>query len=373
MSKFTVNSGKIFDRLVKRDLKKAVDYCLALPQASLVKSIILMGSYGRGEGTSLQTAAGLRPFNDYDLVVVGKSMSELKRKSFQKVLHVLEQEVSRELGITVDYFLHTENSLKRAECTLMNYEMKYGHMVLYGDKDILKLVPEMTEVPLREATRLLLNRGKLLLDIQETINTWGSVPKKLELLYRKYLNKMVLALGDSALLACDLYDISYVNKREQINYIDGLNEPSWLQAEYRKAIDFKFSGNCQLLPQNIENYFETVKGYFVNLYYWLEGIRLKQQIVGYDDYLKAVRDNHQLHERPFRNVMLNFKAFGLKTLCSPRWLLKHPRERLFAVFPILLKKSISVQESHLINRLEGCAGKLDDGILKFYNLRNCYL
>ena len=129
MSKYTVNAGRSFDLIVEHDLNLIISKCLKSKYADMIKSIVLMGSYGRGEGTAFKTSFGVKPFNDYDLVVVGPRMNEMKRK-YREEFHKLEAELSTELGITVDLFLHTENSLRRTEPTLMNYEMKYGHMVV---------------------------------------------------------------------------------------------------------------------------------------------------------------------------------------------------------------------------------------------------
>jgi len=375
MSKFTVKSGKIFDRLVKKQLDIAVKRCLDLPGSKLIKAIILMGSYGRGEGTALQTSTGLKPFNDYDLVVVGKRMTEFKRKRFQEVLKKLEEQVSEELGITVDYFLHTVNSLKRAECTLMNYEMKYGHMVLYGDENILDIMPDYKAVPLREATRLLLNRGKLLLDIQETLRQKNHIPADLELLYKKFLNKVVLAIGDSALLVFDKYKISYVDKRAEIIYTHGMKSSYWLMGEYKRAVDFKLTGDQSYLPEDVEGFFKETKAYFAHFYYWLESKRLGDEIENYSKYWRVI--NSTCFSKPIkqklRNILTNFREFGISAFKAPSWLLRHPRERLFAVFPILLKNRITEWEESLIHDLEGCEGELNAGIAKFYNLRNFYL
>ncbi|WDE98551.1 nucleotidyltransferase domain-containing protein [Lentisphaera profundi] len=184
MSKYTVNAGNKFDLLVDRDLAAIINLCLTSKYAASIKAIVLMGSYGRGEGTAFQTERGLRPFNDYDLVVVGKSMNEWKRRKVQKVFHQLERELTKDLEITVDLFLHTENSLKRADASLMNYEMKYGHKVVYGDPRILELMPNYKSVDLSEATRLLLNRGKLLLDISTRLRSVNSFTENELLLYK---------------------------------------------------------------------------------------------------------------------------------------------------------------------------------------------
>ena len=57
-------------------------------------------------------------------------------------------------------------------------------------------MPSCKNVNLSEATRLLLNRGKLLLDIGKRIKSEEQFSEEELLLYKKFLNKVILAMGD---------------------------------------------------------------------------------------------------------------------------------------------------------------------------------
>ena len=375
MSKYTVNAGSSFDLIVERDLNLIISRCLKSKYASVIKSIVLMGSYGRGEGTAFQTPYGVKPFNDYDLVVVGSAMNEFKRRKVQKEFHRLEHLLSAELDITVDLFLHTENSLKRAESTLMNYEMKYGHMVVYGDDAILDLMPSCKNVDLSEATRLLLNRGKLLLDISKRIKNDDEFTEDELLLYKKYLNKVVLAMGDAALMASGYNTILYREKLDQIHNISGFTDRTWLIEEYQTAVAFKFIGDVDLLPSDIKISFEDIKEHFMKFYFEFEGVRLHKAIPGYQSYYSEMSlDKKALSKIDrFKNLYLNIKTFGLKEFLNHAWLLRHPRERLFVVFPLLLQSQLSLKESLIASRLEGCTQNFDHCVNTFYQLREKYL
>jgi predicted nucleotidyltransferase len=372
MSKYTVNAGERFDLVVDQHLCRIVARCLKSKYSQEIKAIVLMGSYGRGEGTAFQGENGLQPFNDYDLVVVGASMNEWKRRKIQKEFHRLEIELSAEIGIDVDLFLHTENSLKRADASLMNYEMKYGHKVVYGDESILDIMPEYSSVDLSEATRLLLNRGKLLLDISRSLQ---KNEVKDELKFKKFLNKVVLAMGDAALMAAGFQGIYYKNKLEQIEQITGFQNSEWLIEEYQSAIAFKFIGDVELLPRDIESYYEELKEKFLDFYYDFESVRLKKDVHEYHQYFDEISQEHtnSSWKKYLRHFYLNLRGFGLSNLDNMNWLGRHPRERLFAIFPLLIKSQLSFNESRLVSRLQACDQNQDICQQKFYQLREKYL
>jgi len=374
MSKYTVNAGSKFDLLVDQDLCRIVAACLKSKYSQNIKAIVLMGSYGRGEGTAFQGPAGLQPFNDYDLVVVGNAMNEWKRRKIQKEFHRLERELGSEIGITVDLFLHTENSLRRADASLMNYEMKYGHMVVYGDPDILDLMPEYSSVDLSEATRLLLNRGKLLLDISRSLrkNTSDQTEK---LKFKKFLNKVVLAMGDAALMASGYRGIYYKDKLDEIEKIQGFHNGEWLIEEYQSAIAFKFIGDEELLPKDIEAYYEELQEKFLEFYYDFESIRLKKDVHEYSHYFDVMshKSRKSSFQKYIQNFYLNLRGFGLSSLNHRSWLGRHPRERLFTIFPLLFKPQLSLNESRLVSRLQGCEQNQENCQQKFYQLREKYL
>jgi hypothetical protein len=74
-----------------------------------------------------------------------------------------------------------------------------------------------------------------------------------------------------------------------------------------------------------------------------------------------------------KNFYLNIKGLGCSAIKCPAFLLKHPSERLFAVFPLLLKPFLNHRERCILKNLEGCEAKLDEGIDKFYKLREKFL
>ncbi len=191
--KYTVDGSPQFERRLESEFQRIVAAVRDLPDAPSIEAIVLMGGYGRGEGTPLHKDGIEQPFNDYDLMVICGDISHRARQHFQKRLRMLEKELSDQLGIPVDLYLHTLHSLRHAEFSLMNYELHYGHHVLYGRHDILSMMPSypLLNLSLNEGTRLLLNRGKLLLDVKMGLGGEAIMTEELRFKFHKFSGKII--------------------------------------------------------------------------------------------------------------------------------------------------------------------------------------
>src|SRR3989339_1840041 len=99
MGKYTVAGSPQFEQRLGNELQRIVTAVRDLPQAPPIEAIVLMGGYGRGEGTPLHKDGIEQPFNDYDLMVICGNLSYQTRQHFQKRLRMLEKELTDQLGI----------------------------------------------------------------------------------------------------------------------------------------------------------------------------------------------------------------------------------------------------------------------------------
>ncbi|MEA2068317.1 MAG: hypothetical protein U9P12_03865, partial [Verrucomicrobiota bacterium] len=210
MSKYTARGSAELDAKIDADLASITDHAWPFCIAG-----VLLGGYGRGEGTPFINPDGsLSPFNDYDLIVIVDVLNKEVRQKF----HALEIQLTDALGLPVDLYPCLRSDLPTAEFSLLNYEMKHGHKVVWGDDAILDAMPDYPHdaIPLFEGSRLLLNRGKLLLDIKQRLANPEPLDGEERVRFIKFIHKALLAFGDCALLAADQYDISYSVKKERI-------------------------------------------------------------------------------------------------------------------------------------------------------------
>ena len=263
MSRYTTKGSAQLDEKIDSDLKRIED--LTAPYTS---AGILMGGYGRGEGTPfIHPDESQSPFNDYDLIVI---VDECSASVCQK-LHALEKQLRAELCLTVDLYPYALTKLPRCEFSLLNYELKYGHKVIWGDPGILDTLPDYAHhaIPLSEGTRLLMNRGKLLLDIQQRIARPEPLRADERIRFIKFIYKMQLAFGDCALLTEGKYTISYAEKNKRIVTLGDFPDRDRIIRDYQNAVALKEWGDFEALHDfDITGEFNRVRELFLRFFPW---------------------------------------------------------------------------------------------------------
>ena len=341
MSKYTVKGSDRFDARIDADMRRIADAVAASPHAALFRSLVLLGGYGRGEGTPFIVNGEQQPFNDYDLVVVTEPLSRSRFAAVKTHLRELERRLSESIGLPVDLYPYPVNTLGSVEFSLLNYEMKYGHRVVWGDPDILRLMPDYPHdgIPLSEGTRLLLNRGKLLLDVRRALAAGVTVAADDRIRWWKFLLKAWLAFGDCALLIQGDYDIRYTVKKERIlKYRTAdMPEPDVMVDGYLHAIALKEWGDfAPLEGRDLATEFDRTRRYYVAFLEWYERRRVGVGLANPHRYAAALA--HRGREcSTAKAVMLNLSLFRARAWQSG-WALAsvHPRARLYLALPRLL-------------------------------------
>ncbi len=371
MSKYSLHGSLAFDERVEADMKRIVDAITSDPQGDQVNSIVLLGGYGRGEGTPFKVKGTEVPFNDYDLVVV-VNLNRNRRfsKNFSQRMQLLKQSLKKQLGITVDLYVHCLSSLKRAECSLLNYEMQNGHRVLWGNPKVLEIMPKVSleAVSLSEGSRLLMNRGKLLLDIRGRLRDPKPLTEQETVCFRKFLWKNHLAFGDCLLLLKKEYDVLYRLKAGRIQKYEEsqeIPEARWMISLYQRAVAFKQRGEIELLSGTdlVEEWYRT-KSYWLEFFLWFEGARLGVELASCQDYCNAIA----LREpKSFASVLRNFSLLGGRMVYpSVAWACVPLRKRLCAALYLLLQEKGG---DFLLAQLLGGGGTLGQQVERFYAMR----
>lgn len=135
-------------------------------------SIILFGSFGKGEGTVYKN----KPFNDYDLyVIVNKKVSDEKLEDIglqaSKAINTgglefrecYNQTYNAEKHFHVDVHAIQYNQLSKLMKTTRIFELKYASQVIYGKDIRSKIKIKEKEIPLSEGIRHFINKSAILL------------------------------------------------------------------------------------------------------------------------------------------------------------------------------------------------------------------
>lgn len=366
MGKYSVRGSPAFDARIDADMQRIADAVYASRFARHWKALVLLGGYGRGEGTPWiqKRSEEELPFNDYDLVVVTDSLDPLLKRDLKK----LEQVLAEQLGLPVDLYPYLNRALPRCEFSLLNYEMKYGHLIIRGDPDILKAMPAYPHdrIPLSEGTRLLMNRGKLLLDIKRRLARPEPLTTEERQKLIKFLFKADLAFGDCILLLRRAYDLSYTIKKRRLPEmsLSGLDDSGAYVSAYIRAIEFKERADFQMLENGSlpERAAETIRR-FEKFFLWYERRRLNRHFSTIEKYAGTFPRLGK-EGSPLKNAVHNLRAFGAGALpCC----LAHPRLRLYAALPLLLAGQADHRD---IRRLLRTRGAGDEELCRtFYALQ----
>jgi hypothetical protein len=373
MGVYTIRGSEAFDARLDHDFDRVARALSESDVGSLCRALVLIGGYGRGEGTPLMVDGRQEPFNDYDFVVVSIPMNRRRKDAVQGRLRLLEQQLSRELGLPVDLQLYPANSLPCAEFSLLNYEMKYGHKTVWGETDVLRAMPDYPHdrIPLSEGTRLLLNRGKLLLDVRRALRSGRTLSADERLRVVKFLFKAQLAFGDCALLLTRAYDLSYAVKKVRIGEIaaPGLPDAGFLVERYRAAIALKEWGDYSFLPEYpLADEFEIVRKYYLRFFRWHEASRLKTETSGPAAYARALLRGPR-ECPPWKAALLNARTFGGKALApGAGFLWAHPRTRLYLSLPLLLADD-PIDTAAIASLFQLSVHDRDAGEERFYQLQ----
>ncbi len=163
--RYTLDGDAAVEARIAHDQELVAQAVTARLAPPAFRGLVLMGGYGRGEGGFVRRDGQPEPYNDYDYFVVVRGLDGAARAALTQDLAVAAKALEHQVGVEVDFALLREERLPGAEYSLMNAEMLWGHRVVAGDPQVLATMPAMpfASLPPGEFTRLLLNRGSLLL------------------------------------------------------------------------------------------------------------------------------------------------------------------------------------------------------------------
>lgn len=180
---------------------------------SKIVSIILYGSYGRDEGAFYNKNGRIYSYNDYDILLIAldPTTDEELRGIKQTLLHYLDVR-------WIDISQIRISDLKSLKPTIFNFDLKYGSKTIWGDNNVLNLIPAFTpkQLTLRDAETLYFTRLYTFLGSLERVAFDVGTEGEESRFFRNQMAKAVLAIVDVLLLQKNMYHTSY---RERVNRV----------------------------------------------------------------------------------------------------------------------------------------------------------
>jgi predicted nucleotidyltransferase len=227
---------------IQEDLDRVVE---EIAQLGGVDALILMGGFGRGEGSVVTIRDRTIPLNDYDLMIVTE-----KAEYIAGQVDELSVELATDFGIDfVEFDLVHPKALCTAPPSIYYYDLKYGSRVLWGDYKVLESLPAYRpeDIPLWEGMKLLFNRMAGLLSGFVAEGRHPSTER--EYLYvRNQLVKAGVACGDALVLLYDRYHHLYSKRQRRFRKLAELGCLNFLEKSAVEMLDKAYTQ--KLNPDN---------------------------------------------------------------------------------------------------------------------------
>lgn len=342
-SRYTVFGTDKIDQRIDGDMKIICQSVLnCIPEKDLL-AIILGGGYGRGEGGVFFNDNEENLFNDYDFYIVVRPMSSSLKKQYQVSLREAGEKLGHRIGIEVDFGpLLTPEDIRKTPYLLRWYELKAGHIVIWGDTHILDAMPDFNPqtLPLLEAMALMLNRGAGLLLAQHKLESDPFSPEDEEFITRN-IQKAIMAAGDAILILNHQYHYSYQERVRRLTNV--MKETSSNEIDlvrwYDAAMTYKLKPWHESPdPVVLKDFWETGRQIHEWVYYQIPAMVAGQAFMFESDYYKWVLSSVSKPENGYlllKHLYQNFRDMGVKGLTSP-WNIRYPRWRLYYALPGLL-------------------------------------
>jgi hypothetical protein len=354
--RFTLDGGPELEQHLASVCAQVLTGVRSLIPEGKLEGLLLAGGYGRGEGGVLQSNIGDRPYNDLEFYVFTKGSALLAERRYRDQLHNLGEQLSGPAGLEVEFKVITLRKLRQAKPSMFYYDLLAGHRWISGSDDLLAgcehhLKPQ--EIPLHEATRLLMNRCTGLLFSLERLQRTEFGAEDADFVGRN-LAKARLALGDVLLTACHQYHWSCRERHQRLlklNFTEDLALLTEICRHHAAGVEFKLhplrsqSSKDELSQQHIE-----LTQLAAKLWLWLENRRLDTQFATPRDY--ACSTLNKCPETPaFRNRLVNARHFGLLAGVRKSGT-RYPRQRLFHALNLLLWEPTTLNYSSLQQRVK---------------------
>jgi len=344
---YTLGGPACVERAIESHQRRVAAQVGALLPDSRLCALVLAGGYGRGEGGFRQHAGGVAPYNDYDYFVVVGGIGRRGLAELRGDLHRLGERLGREFELEVDFAVLPAERLARLPACLMYSELKWRHRTLLGDRQVLAAIPSppAEQLPLSEFSRMMLNRGTLLLMNEQALSA-GTTDAAMDCeRFVRYVSKGLLAAADARLAADGRYHPSLVVRGERLRELawSGEGRDRFL-ALYDEAVRIKLGGASEATVDReglVQLQSSAVREWRA-AFRLIEARRLGRPFGSWVEYATAAVPKGQAAGRWWSTAHHAWLAVSAGSdrlrRSALRRVLAHPRERLMAALPLLLER-----------------------------------
>lgn len=224
MGKYTVLEDPRIDEYIDRYLERVVETIFECIPRTHIRSIILAGSFGKGDGSVIVDDQGVKPQRDFDLGIImrGKIPPRYVVELLQKRLadkfcsitdpdYHLMGDLIPEIGVTT---LDNINSLP----DISTYDLK-NCKIIYGDDIRSKIIWELKDLPLRTNGRALFQKGIALIGAFRSEYLSEGIPPQLRTSFLRETSRAYIEICVGLCLLAKRYDSSCLKRLDTLKKI----------------------------------------------------------------------------------------------------------------------------------------------------------
>jgi len=270
--------------IIKNEILKKIDG---------IECIILGGGFGRGEGSVIVNKSKIQPINDYDIYVVTKyKVDAVKIKLIRlKLISLIKIR-------QIDIEFKTKNDLRFSKKTVANYDLKFASKLIYGNPDILNIIPDF------KSNKILLSECLLPLNLY-IISIIQSYPSEYtaenDFWGKQQISKSILGWSMAILISEGKYHPSYItrqklfkdltNNKEMVDLVDFATD-----FKIKPVLNSKIDWN-ELWFKNLNIHLSTLEKIYSKYY--------NKKINNIFDIIDCIKNNH-------RNILKKIYGFITK-------------------------------------------------------------
>ena len=354
--RFTLDGSDALEQHLGRSCASALAGTERIVGPRNLEALLLGGGYGRGEGGVLKTEDGERPYNDLEFYVFVAGNRLRNQRRHGAALHALARTLASSAGVDVEFKITSMAHWRRCAISMFSYDLMLGHHSLgRGPAEFTDCEHhfQAQNIPLAEATRLLMNRFSGLLFAQEKLAARPFTVEASDFVERN-LAKAQLALGDAVLAARGQYHWSCLERQERLQrtiFGELLPWRTALLGHHAAGMEFKLHPRrTEAAPAVLQARLNGLIFLGLRLWLWLEGRRLGVAFQTARDYCISRIDKCPETLR-WRNVLVNgYVLFPERFILSRCW--RHPRERVLTALAWLLWEQPSTEDEEAIRQLQ---------------------
>ncbi|WP_375770453.1 hypothetical protein NR798_06035 [Archangium gephyra] len=337
-----------------------------------LRTLALIGGYGRGEGGVERRGERERPHNNLDFLLV---LERPERPGLKELLDQALAPLREQYAMGIDLGLVTVRALRRAPCRVMWYDMRYGHKTVLGDASFLPSLTHFTREDILpdDARDLLINRGTLLVinDVLLEQRGWDEARRRAVL---RHAAKAIIGYGDALLFFHGKYHWSYVEKQRRM--AEQQDVPEGFRRLYGEATAFRFEPDYErLATRELVPWLEEVREQLAHIHLACEAARMGLPGLRWDGYLERALGHALgaggLEARVWMRKLRDGVRFRSPTPPELGWRerlglrLGGPRGLMAAVFPCVAYGVGSERDQELARQALGSSSR-ESGLRRSY-------